>query len=263
MNKSKILFNRKHLKPIINFGKMPLGNGFISKRNNKKEYVFNLKLGFNDKLKLVQIYNYPSPKKMFNKNYAFLSSTSKSMKLHFKKYAQTLKKKLNKRNFNVMEVGCNDGILLENFKKYQHMGIEPSLNVCKIAKKKGLNVINKFFNSSILKSKHLNKKFDIICGANVFCHIPDLHEMFFTLKMLLNKDGIISIEEPYLGDMIRKISYDQIYDEHIFIFSITSINKIASIFNLELFDAERQNTHGGSMRYYLCHKRKKKIKKIT
>lgn len=92
MNKSKILFNRKYLKPIIDFGKMPLGNGFVSKYNKKKEYVFNLKLGFNDKLKLVQIYDYPSPKKMFNKNYAFLSSTSKSMKLHFKKYAQTLKK---------------------------------------------------------------------------------------------------------------------------------------------------------------------------
>lgn len=261
MNKSKILFNRKYLKPIIDFGKMPLGNGFVSKYNKKKEYVFNLKLGFNDKLKLVQIYDYPSPKKMFNKNYAFLSSTSKSMKLHFKKYAQTLKKKLNKKNFKIMEVGCNDGILLENFEKYQHIGIEPSLNVCRIAKNKGLNVINKFFNRSIVKSKHLNKKFDIICGANVFCHIPDLHEMFFTLKMLLNKDGIISIEEPYLGDMIRKISYDQIYDEHIFIFSITSISKIASIFNLELFDAEKQNTHGGSMRYYLCHKRQKKKSK--
>ena len=258
---SKKLFKKKNLKTIINFGKMPLGNGFVSKNSKKKEYVFELKLGFNEKLKLVQLFNYPSPKKMFNKNYAFLSSTSNSMKLHFEKYAKTLKNKLNKKKFKVLEVGCNDGILLENFKKNYHVGIEPSHNVYKIAKKKKLNVINKFFNKDLLKSKNLNTKFDLICGANVFCHIPDIHEMFFTLKILLEKNGIISIEEPYLGDMIKKISYDQIYDEHIFMFSLTSISKIASIFDLEIFDAEKQITHGGSMRYYLTHKNQRKKSK--
>ena len=61
--------------------------------------------------------------------------------------------------------------------------------------------------------------------------------------------------------MIEKISYDQIYDEHIYIFSIMSINNIASLFDLEIFDAEKQITHGGSMRYYLSHKGHKKISK--
>ena len=73
---------------------------------------------------------------MFNKNYAFLSSTSESMKFHFKMYAQTLKKKINKKKFNILEVGCNDGILLENFKNNDHLGVEPSYNVFQIAKKK-------------------------------------------------------------------------------------------------------------------------------
>ena len=113
----------------------------------------------------------------------------------------------------------------------------------------------------MIKSENLKNNFDIICGANVFCHIPDLYEMFITLKKLLNKNGIISIEEPYLGSMIEKISYDQIYDEHIYIFSIMSINNIASLFDLEIFDAEKQITHGGSMRYYLSHKGHKKISK--
>ena len=248
------------MKPIINFGKMPLGNGFVSNKK-KKEYQFNLKIGFNEKLKLVQLFDYPDPKRMFNKNYAFLSSTSNSMKSHFQKYANQLKKKINKKKFSILEIGCNDGILLKNFKKNHHLGVEPSENVCKIARKNGLNVINKFFNRGLLNEKKISKKFDIICGANVFCHIPDLNEMFFTLSKFLNKDGIIAIEEPYLGDMIKKTSYDQIYDEHIFIFSIISINLIASYFNLEVYDAEHQKTHGGSMRYYLSQKNQKKKSK--
>ncbi len=92
MQNFKSIFSKKNLKPIINFGKMPLGNGFVSNKE-KKEYQFNLKIGFNEKLKLVQLFDYPDPKRMFNKNYAFLSSTSNSMKSHFQKYANQLKKK--------------------------------------------------------------------------------------------------------------------------------------------------------------------------
>ena len=74
-----------------------------------------------------------------------------------------------------------------------------------------------------------------------FVTIPNLYEMFFTLKKLLNSDGIISIEEPYLGDMIKNFN-DQIYDEHVFMFSIVSIKKISSLFDLKIFDAEKQKT---------------------
>ena len=137
----------------------------------------------------------------------------------------------------------------------------------KLQKKKKLNVINQFFNRNLSKLRILkNKKYDIICGANVFCHIPNLEELFKTAELFLSDKGIFAIEEPYLGDVIEKTSYDQIYDEHIYIFSIHSINKIASFFNLQVFDAERQVTHGGSMRYYLCKKdvknRTKRLKKL-
>ena len=253
-------FSKKNLKEIINFGLMPLGNGFISKQNlNKKEYKFNMKLGYNKFLNLVQLYNNPSPSKMFNKNYAFISSTSSYMKKHFFNYSRDIKKKINKKNFSILEIGCNDGILLDNFRNNIHLGIEPSKNVFKLAKNKGLSVINSFFNKKLINHKNLKeKKFDVICGANVFCHIPNLYEMFYTANKLLDDQGIFVIEEPYLGDMILKTSYDQVYDEHIYIFSILSINKIASFFSLEVFDAEHQITHGGSMRYYLCKQNKRK-----
>ena len=89
----------------------------------------------------------------------------------------------------------------------------------------------------------------------MFCHIPNLEELFKTAEFFLAENGIFSIEEPYLGDVIEKGSYDQIYDEHIYIFSVHSINKIANFFNLEVYHAEKQTTHGGSMRYYLSKKK--------
>ena len=132
-----------------------------------------------------------------------------------------------------------------------------------LQKKKGINSINKFFNR-----KNLNnlEKFvgntDIIFGANVVCHIPDLVEFILTCNLAFNENGKIIFEEPYLGSMYQKVSYDQIYDEHIFLFSINSIKKIFNIFDFELIDVLPQNTHGGSMRYVLERKRSKINKKV-
>ena len=100
MQNFKKYFSKKNLRQIIDFGLMPLGNGFISKKNlNKKEYKFSMKLGYNKFLNLVQLYNNPSPSRMFNKNYAFLSSTSHYMKKHFFNYSLDIKKKLIKETF--------------------------------------------------------------------------------------------------------------------------------------------------------------------
>ena len=98
MRNFKKQFSKKKLKPIINFGRMPLGNGFF-KKNKKIEYKYEMKVGYNKSLNLFQLYSNPDPKKMFNNNYAFLSSTSDSMKNHFKKYALTLKKMIKKKIF--------------------------------------------------------------------------------------------------------------------------------------------------------------------
>ena len=124
-----------------------------------------------------------------------------------------------------------------------------------VAKKRGIQSINKFFNQkSISKLKKNYKNFDLIVGSNVFCHIPDQVELMKTIDKLLSKNGTIILEEPYLGSMYKKISYDQIYDEHIYMFSLASIEKIYQLFNFQLVDALPQSTHGGSMRYILKRK---------
>ena len=154
---------------------------------------------------------------------------------------------------------------MKNFKsnKTNILGIEPSKNVALIAKRKKINTLNKFFTYKNVKRLNKFKKTDLICAANAICHIPDLKDLIKGIDILLSKKGIFIFEEPYLGSMYKKTSYDQIYDEHIFIFSLSSIKKIFNLFDFELIDAQQQTTHGGSMRYVIARKGEYKIKSIV
>ena len=98
---------------IFNFGKMPIANNF-SKTVDKKG-LYEMKIAFNENNGLFQLVSAPKPKKLFHKDYAFISSTSNSMKTHFKNVANNIKKMM-KKNDKIMEIGCNDGIFLQNFK---------------------------------------------------------------------------------------------------------------------------------------------------
>ncbi len=254
-------FNKNNLTEVINFGKMPMANDFL-KDTKKKIFTYDLKLGFNKKFRLAQIYNFPKPSKMFNDNYAFISSTSNDMKKHFQKLSKKIKRI--KKEISLLEIGCNDGVFLENFKEVRHLGVEPSKNVYQLSKRKGLNVINSFFNTKSVKQiENKYKKFNVIFGSNVICHIPNQEELYNSVSKILSSDGYFIFEEPYLLDMIKKTSYDQLYDEHIYIFSLSSVELIAKNFGFHLFDAERIITHGGSMRYYLSKKKLKKTQRLT
>ena len=254
---SKCFLTGKKIPKIIDFGKMPIANKFHKDKNEKVSY-FNMGLSYNKKYSLAQLSNAPSPKKLFNDKYAFLSSTSKAMDEHFKKTSNEIKKKFSRKKISISEIGCNDGIFLKHFKNHDHLGIEPSKNVANIAKKKNIKVINEFLNSKILKKYNLRNRFDCVYSANVICHIKNLSDIFSSVKAMLKKDGYFIFEDPYLGDILEKGSYDQIYDEHIYYFSASSVQKIALDHGLTLIDAKKLNTHGGSMRYYITNKKNSK-----
>jgi methylation protein EvaC len=162
----------------------------------------------------------------------------------------------------VVEIGCNDGTALGFIKRegIRHLGIDASRNVIEVAERNGINVINSFFSNTL--AQELIQTFGTashVFAANVICHIPDLHDLASGIKTLLQDDGVFVFEEPYLCDMLRKFSYDQIYDEHIYMFSLYSITNVFSKYGLFLFDAEPQETHGGSMRYFLSKGNSRKI----
>jgi methylation protein EvaC len=157
----------------------------------------------------------------------------------------------------VVELGSNDGIMLQNFHQrgMSHLGVEPSVNVAEAARAKGINTVSAFFGRDLAgKIVAEHGQSDAILAANVMCHIPDLNGVAEGVARLLKPDGVFVFEDPYLGDMIAKTSYDQIYDEHVFIFSVTSVARAFAPHGLEVVDAEPQITHGGSMRYTLSRK---------
>ena len=257
----KCKITNREILPFMSFGKMPIANGFLKKEDFDKEFFYEMEVGFSEDVSLFQLNDHPKPENMFNENYPFFSGSSNYMKNHFRLYADTLKKIYSKNSLKIIEIGSNDGTMLKNFnhEMYDAIGFEPSKNVSDIAKLKGLNSMNYFFNQKNVNQLKLNKKnTDIIYASNVICHVPDLDDLIKAIDTLLNKDGIFVFEEPYLGSMFEKTSYDQIYDEHIYIFSLTSVKKIFELYDFELIDAEPQITHGGSMRYFIKRKNQSK-----
>ena len=246
-----------NIKVFMSFGKMPIANGFLLPDGFKSEYFFELAPAFCDKCYAFQISEQPDLEKMFHDNYAFFSSTSKYMQLHFKDFAESVLKNILHETIEpfVVELGSNDGIMLRHFrgKGITHLGIEPSENVANVARKEGINTLNKFF-SYELTEEIIEKygKADVILSANVMCHIPEINSVAKAIANLLKPNGKLIFEDPYLGDMVSKISYDQIYDEHVFIFSANSVSYIFKQHGLELIDVIPQITHGGSMRYILA-----------
>lgn len=244
---------------FISFGKMPVANGFLLPEQISSEYFFELKVGFCPECKMVQLTEIVDQEKMFHENYAFFSSTSAYMKAHFARYADYILAEhcKNEKDPFIVEMGSNDGIMLQNFadKKIRHLGIEPSKNVAQVAIEKGINTVSEFFDEQLAeKIIAQHGQADVFAAANVMCHIPYINSIFRGVKKLLKPTGVLMFEDPYLGDIISKTSYDQVYDEHAFYFSCLSVQILAERNGLELFDILPQKVHGGELRYIIGHK---------
>lgn len=257
------LICKTYYEPFVNFGKMPIANGFLFEKDFNKEYFYDLKVGYCSNCHMVQLVDQPEREKMFNENYAFFSGTSKNMAIHFRDFAEgVINDYLPSKNAFVVEIGSNDGIMLQNFalRGIKHLGIEPSKNVAEVAVKKGINTISEFFDKDL--SKKIVEEYgkaDVFLAANVMCHIPYQHSVIDGINELLMPGGVVIFEDPYLGNIIKNTIYDQIYDEHVFLFSALSIKNLFDKHGMEIIDLQAQETHGGSMRYYIARKGMRKI----
>ncbi len=244
--------------PFISFGRMPIANGFLSAGEFDREFFYNLGAGHCPKCRMVQLTEQVDPGKMFHDQYAFFSSTSVRMAQHFHRFAEDVRAtRLSKPDPFVVEIGSNDGVMLQHFAQagVRHLGIEPSANVAEVARGRGVRTIGEFFDESLARrivSDH--GPADAFLGANVMCHIPDLNSVVAGIKLLLKPGGVLMFEDPYLGDIIEKTAYDQIYDEHAFYFSVTALDHLFAQHEMEIIDVSPQPVHGGSMRYTVAHR---------
>ncbi len=251
-----------NLIPFISFGQMPVANAFLKKEDlEKPEFTYEMGVGFCENCKMVQMINivpyekYIVPDTNGKTNYAFFSSTSKFMENHFAGMAKEIEEKFLKTNSKVMDIGSNDGIFLKAFNNHRVLGIEPSHNVAEIAKKQGIETLTNFFSTDLARLIVAERgKFKAIFSANVILNIIDIHDLFNGVNHLLEDDGVFIMENPYIKDILKETSYDQIYDEHIWFFSVLSTQNLLDMHNMEVFDAERLWVHGGSLRVYACKK---------
>ena len=254
--------NNKTLEEFIDFGDMPAANAFLKKEDlDKPEYKYKMAVGFCHSCYMTQLINtvpydkYIIPDEKGKTNYAFFSSTSKFMEKHFAKFTEEVETRFLEGNKKVVEIGSNDGIMLKSFKNREKvLGIEPSYNVAQIARKQNIETIVDFFSRDLARKIAKEKKARAVISTNVFLNIIDIHDFMKGVQELLDEKGVFITEDPYLLDILEKNSYDQIYDEHIWYFSLSSLSKLFSRYDLEIFDAEKQETHGGSMRVYTARK---------
>jgi len=249
------------IKKFLDLGLQPLANKFLTKKDllkEKSENYYRLELGFNTKSKLVSILNTVSSKRMFDNKYPYRASMSKTMLNSFKNLADIINNKF-KPNF-IMEIGSNDGSFIKNFNKKKAIGIEPCSNMAKITRNMGYKTYTNFWNIKLAKKiKSQIRKVNLIYAANTLSHIENLNSVFKSINYVLSDDGILIIEDPSLLECLKKVSYDQFYNEHIYVFSLLAIKNLIKKHNLEVFNIEKLSTHGGSLRYFIKRKTNKKI----
>jgi|TARA_B110000046_G_scaffold19213_1_gene18268 methylation protein EvaC len=236
---------------FLDLGQQPLANYYLDKSQiNKHEKKYRLIICFDNQNKLVSIKKTFPSKMMFNNKYPYRSSMSQTMQKSFKKLAQQIKKEINPKK--ILEIGSNDGSFLKNFNKKISIGIEPCANVERITKKKKFNTIPKYWNIKLAQG--IKKKYgsiDLIYSANTISHIKDLSDVFKSINLVLSEKGILILEDPSLLECLKRNTYDQFYNEHIYVFSYQSLKNILKKYKFEIYKIDNLDIHGGSNRYFI------------
>src|SRR3989344_23611 len=242
----------RDLTRILTLGEHPPVDNFTDREHIAAEKRYPLDMYFCNTCNLVQLLDVVTQEELFHGNYAYFSSASAPLVKHFKSYAEDLKKDVLQKNDLVVDIGSNDGILLQFLVDgYRVLGVEPSANVAEAARKKGVETIDGFFTVDMArKIVETHGKAKVISANNVFAHIDDIDEIILAVKELLTDDGVFVSESHYLLDLVEKREFDTIYHEHLCYYSVKPLVRLFERFGMEVFDVQRVNVHGGSIRVY-------------
>ena len=260
------LCGNKDIIRVFDLGYTPLANSYSNKNVSSKLKKYPLGLNLCNGCGHLQLSHSVKPEKMFS-NYLYKTNTSYKNFLHFKNYANKIKKKFSRKGDKILDIASNDGTFLNFFnkKKFFRVGIDPAKNLKKLTTSRGIIQIDDFFTEKTsFKIKKKYQKFDIITANHVCAHVENLNDFFRGVKNLLKDDGIFIFEVSYRGSVLKKNTFDTIYHEHLDYHALSPISKFIKKFNLKLFDFEITEAQGGSLRVYVSKnlriRNKKKIK---
>jgi len=205
---------------------------------------------------LVQLGEYVSQEHIFTE-YAYFSSYSDSWLKHSSAYVDMISRRLGLGSSSLaVELASNDGYLLQYFvqKGIPVLGVEPAVNVARVAEEKGVPTLLKFFGRQTARQMvAVGQAADLVIGNNVLAQVPDLNDFVGGIRILLKPGGVATLEFPHLERLMAENQYDTIYHEHFSYFSLITVEKIFAAHGLVLFDIDEIPTHGGSMRIYVRH----------
>lgn len=242
---------------FLDLGYAPPSNAYLAKEDlTAPELTYPLRLMVCETCFLVQTQDYTDAGSLFDKDYAYFSSTSKSWLAHAADYCREMTTRLGlDDNSFVVETASNDGYLLKNFVAdgIPCLGIEPTDSTATAAEALGVPVMREFFGAALAeKLAASGKQADLIIGNNVYAHVPDINDFTQGLARLLKPSGIVTLEFPHLMRLVEFCQFDTVYHEHFSYLALGTVARIFAAAGLRIFDVEELPTHGGSLRVYGC-----------
>jgi SAM-dependent methyltransferase len=241
---------------FVDLGLSPLANSYLkASQLSRMEPFYPLHVWVCHECFLVQLDTVIGPEELFS-DYAYFSSYSDSWLDHARTYADSVVTRFNlNHDSRIVEIASNDGYLLQFFaaKGIPVLGIEPASNVAEEAVSRGIRTLVRFFGNEVARRLAADgERADLIIGNNVLGHVPDLNGFVSGLKILLRRNGVITLEFPHLMHLMEENQFDTIYHEHLSYFSLLTIGTLFNRHGLKIFDVEELSTHGGSLRVYAC-----------
>jgi SAM-dependent methyltransferase len=254
----------KKLEKFLDLGFTPPADGFLTKEELKKpETYYPLSAYICQDCGLIQLGYIVPGEVLYCRNYPYESSTTRTFHKHFFEMAKSICKKFDlEPGTLVIDIGSNVGLLLSGFKEegMKVLGIDPAENIAKKTIKEGIETVPGFFSpelvSGIVKEKG---KVSVITATNVFAHVPDLDSFMEGIDLLLEENGVFIFEVPYAATLLKDMLYDTIYHEHLSYITVKPLVPFFKKFDMDLFDIGKVNTHGGSLRCFVCRKGKRYI----
>lgn len=245
--------------PLIDLGSAPPSNAYLTEQTLKKpEKWYPLRVLVCENCWLVQTEDYAGAEELFDADYAYFSSFSKTWLEHAERYVidMALRFFLGPQSF-VIEVAANDGYLLQYMQQrgIPSLGVEPTASTAKAARAKGLEIVEEFFGVELArKLVAQGKQADLTAANNVLAHVPDINDFVAGFAEILKPQGVATFEFPHLLQLVEQAQFDTIYHEHFSYLSLTAVKQIFEHNGLSIFDVQEIPTHGGSLRVFAQRK---------
>jgi len=245
------------LRPFLSLGKTPLADALVeTDQVGGDDPTYPLDVAFCPDCTLVQILEEVPAQVLFVDNYLYFSSFSDHLLQHSKEHADGLvaSRGLGEKSL-VVELASNDGYLLRNFlaRGVRVLGVDPAPDQAKAAREVGVETVEEFFGVELaqrIRTEH--GPADVIIANNVMAHVPQLNDFVGGIAHLLADDGLVTVENPWVKDLVDHGEFDTIYHEHYYYYSCTAVDALVRRHGMFLNDVEYfPDLHGGTLRWHI------------